>query len=121
MSGRISQRSRAAVTWRTSAGSGVTSVAERPSAAAWRRRMAIATASTRVDGASISVMPLVASTMPARPGPSRSHWSVTGAGRSASETILLRAASAGESSVQGRMSCGARSSCCISWANRYCG
>ena len=90
-SGTMSHKSRAAATCRVKFRSGVMRAAVTPSSAAWRILRAIASASARGEGASTSVRPCVAGPRSPNFGPSDSHWSVTGAGRSDKETNLLRA------------------------------
>ena len=68
----------------------------------------MASASARGLGASISVILAVAARRSGRPGPSAIHWSVTGAGRKASETSALRPGSGSGVASQGATASGGR-------------
>ena len=72
----------------------------------------MAAASSCGVGASISDTPAVPSPSPSSAGPSCIHWSVTGAGRSASDTMRFRAGHATSASLQTSTSDGSRSSSC---------
>ena len=120
-SGLMSQRSKAAVTWRVSMRSGEISAAVIPSWAAIRRRNAMASASARGDAASIKVMFCVAAFRSPKSKPSRNHWSVTGAGRNDSDTNLLRCGCGAAASGQGGTSFGETFVAAKKRWNRYCG
>jgi hypothetical protein len=121
-SGTMPQRSSAAATCRVSVRSGLTRAARTPRSAASRRPSAMAVASVCGFGASRSVTEPSASSSPSRRGPSSRHWSVTGAGRSASDTTRFRAAFGGAivGSHSG-MSQGSMPAASATRARRYCG